>query len=468
MKKTTFFKSISIAVIIILLISCCTAVVTANTGVKPKNLIFLIGDGMGPNQVAMARQSKGSALHMDSLQYKGTLSTANIDGGVTDSAAAATAIACGVKTKNGRIGMDAFLNSAPNIREYFAEMGKKTGLVTTATATDATPAAFGAHIQNRSSQSIIAAQFIKNNIDVIMGGGAEYFNSDLIALAKEKGYSHITNKEQLSKTSSSKILGLFCEGGFPLYHNNGYTAQLPTLEQMAKKSIEILNRNENGFFLMVEGAAIDHAGHINKIDENITETLEFDKAVKVALDFAAQDKNTLVIVAADHETGGLKYNTTDKSYYFTTNAHTSANVPVSASGVGASRFTGDMSNIDLSGRIKQLFKTSAPNSSVADSSSLSASLSVPQSISQHSNDVLSSVKSSSKSTSIQQSYNSSIIIGEIESDVISYIESSVSTSVAPKTDNNGNGAKTTIFIIIGAVIVLSAGGFLIYKFILKK
>ncbi len=456
MKKPCCFKAM--AVLIIILICFCSSAYAANT--KPKNVILLIGDGMGPNQVAMARQSKGSALNMESMQYKGTFSTANVDGGVTDSAAAGTALACGIKTKNGMVGMNAAKNTLPNIREYFADLGKKTGLVSTATITDATPAAFGAHVENRSSQNIIAIQFIKNNIDLIMGGGAKYFSSDLLELATEKGYTHITTKQQLLSTNSSKILGLFCEGGFPLYHNNGYTADMPTLEQMTSKSIEILNRSTKGFFLMVEGAAIDSTGHSNLIDENITETLEFDKAVKIALDFAARDGNTLVIVTADHETGGLKFNAEEKSFYFTSAGHTSANVPIFASGTGASKFTGDMKNTDLSFKIMELYNSdsvsSAPTASKSQSSS-SISSSKTQSKSVAS-------KSSILSSESQQSEYSSTTKSEAEHSDTSIGEGSLPTS---KPDG-GNRAAMIILITAGAVIVLGAGSFAVYKLVIKR
>jgi len=317
----------------------------------------MIGDGMGPNQVNMAHDSKGSNLNMENTPYQGTSATANASGGITDSAAGGTALACGVKTTNGYVGMNPAQQAIPNLREYFAGMGKKTGMITTVNVTDATPAAFGAHNINRYNPLAIAEDYINNEIDIIMGGGAANFSTAIRDIAvNEKGYSLISTKDQLLATSADKLLALFTPGDFP-YYIDGYPSNIPTLEEMTTKCIEILNKNASGFFLMVEGGAIDHAGHANLIPENIGETLEFDKAVKVAMDFAASDGNTLVIITADHETGALQKNGT--TYTFTSDYHSLVNVPVFATGAGASNFTGDMVNTEINAKIKQLLESSA-------------------------------------------------------------------------------------------------------------
>ncbi len=328
----------------------------------PKNIIFMIGDGMGPNQVNAAHDSVGRDLYMETFPYKGTSSTANVYGQVTDSAAGGTALACGIKTANGRIGVDQNNNPVPNIREFFAERGKKTGLISTVSITDATPAAFGAHNASRTNQSQIAAEFIENGIDVILGGGGSNFSSALRNTAtNEKGYTIISTKSQLqSFNGNTKLLGLFQTGNFP-YYVDGYPASTPTLAEMTSKAIEILSQNEEGFFLMVEGGAIDLAGHATNLPRNIGETLQFDEAVKVAKEFAEDDGNTLIIVTADHETGGLQKDG-DGSYRFTTGNHTGANVPVFAYGAGAENFQGNMINTDIPNKIKALFGDTASSS----------------------------------------------------------------------------------------------------------
>lgn len=252
--------------------------------------------------------------------------------------------------------------SIPNLREYFAERGRKTGLITTCDVTDATPAAFGAHTLSRTNNADIAAQYIDRNIDIIMGGGSSRFplgEGGLRNVATQQGYSVITIKSQLMETTATKILALFSGSHLP-YEADRNKTTIPSLEEMTVKSINILKQNSQGFFLMVEGGRIDHAGHLPNSDQtkkqkNIDETLAFDKAVKAALDFAASDGNTLVLVTADHETGDLQKN--GATYEFNSNAYTGVDVPVFAYGVGASYFTGSMVNTDLSAKIKQLAVT---------------------------------------------------------------------------------------------------------------
>lgn len=375
MKKTLPFKILTVLLFVTLSISIFMGASAASTKNAPKNIIFMIGDGMGPNQVNMAHDSIGKNLNMETMPYKGTSETSNVYGQVTDSAAGGTALACGIKTANSRIGMDSSNQPVPNIREFFADMGKKTGLVSTVSITDATPAAFGAHNVSRANQTQIAAEYIEREIDIIMGGGANNFSVDLKNTAKDKGYTIINKKSELqSFDGNSKLLALFTGGDFP-YFVDRYPDRLPTLEEMTAKCIEILSKNQEGFFLMVEGGAIDHAGHSNMKEQNIGEVLEFDKAVKVAMDFAKQDGNTLVIVTADHETGGLRKN--GSTYTFTSGGHTIERVPVFAMGKGADRFQGDMINTDISKKIKALFNDEGSDRPSSTSSSSKPSSGTP-------------------------------------------------------------------------------------------
>lgn len=356
MKKSSSRKTgILVAAIAIILVLSGVIIALRTSGSKPKNLILLIGDGMGPNQVAMARDAKGGALYMDSIPYQGTSSTLNFYGETTDSAAGGTAIACGIKTKNRNIGVTHDFQMVPNLREFMAEKGKKTGLISTVSITDATPATFGAHAKGRGRQTEIAAQYIENDIDVILGGGAAIFSDELRETAvKQKGYALVTTKEELAATKSGKILGLFADTEFPFYED-GYPEGTPTLEEMTIKAIETLSKNSKGFFLMVEGGLIDHACSDETKAECIAEVLEFDKAVKAALDFTEKDGNTLVVVTADHETGSLVYDSEAKEYDFLTASHSATDVPVYAYGVGASEFTGAMVNTDINHKIKAIF-----------------------------------------------------------------------------------------------------------------
>lgn len=421
--------------------------VNAAESSPPKNIILLIGDGMGPNQVAMARASKGSALHMEGMPYKGTVTTTNAYGAITDSAAAGTAIATGIKTKNGAVGIDASGAILPNIREYFAKKGKKTGIISTCIIADATPAAFGSHAPSRHNQDSIANQFITNNIDLIMGGGGSVFDAALRSNAQNKGYTLITKKSTLLNTNAKKVLGLFADGDFP-YKKQGYPEDTPTLEEMTKKGIQILD-NKNGFFLMSEGGRIDHAGHANNIELNIEETLEFDKAVKAALDFAKKDKNTLVIVTADHETGGLQYDKSKDEYYFTSMDHSGADVPLYAYGVGAEKFSGRMDNTHISQRIKSLFEPKPTTTTKKDTTTGKATTTEDKGETDNTNGNTLNTSDTLPSNSGEPSGTSS----------------ETAPAGNPESDSN---ILLIVLVIIGVVFVFGGGGLAVYMFVIKK
>ena len=415
--------------------------VNAAESSPPKNIIFMIGDGMGPNQVAMAHASKGSALHMEGMPYKGTVVTTNFYGQITDSAAAGTALATGVKTINGAVGLNAGNETVPNIREYFAKKNKKTGIISTCIIADATPAAFGSHAPSRHNQDSIANQFITNNIDLIMGGGGSVFDAALRSNAQNKGYTLITKKSTLSNTNAKKVLGLFADRDFP-YKKQGYSEDIPTLEEMTKKGIRILD-NKNGFFLMSEGGRIDHAGHENNIDCNIEETLEFDKAVKAALDFAKKDKNTLVIVTADHETGGLQYDKSKDEYYFTSKDHSATEVPLYAYGVGAEKFSGRMDNTQISQKIKSLFEPKPTTTGKATTTTED--------------------KGETDNTS-GNTLNTSDTLQSNNSEP-SGTSSETAPAGNPESDSN---ILLIVLVIIGGVFVFGGGGLAVYMFVIKK
>lgn len=282
-----------------------------------KNIILLIGDGMGQSHITLARIAKESGLYMDTMPVTGSMSThplKNQDKWVTDSAAAGTAIATGSKTYNGYIAVDANKKPLETILEKAKKNKKSTGLVTTTRITHATPAVFASHTEDRDDENTIAKQMLDSNVDIMLGGGKRHFLPkdksgkredmlDLIKYSKDKGYDLVENRENLLKSKSNKILGLFNSSHLN-YHIDKEKNE-PSLAEMTGKSIELLNKNKNGFFLMVEGGRIDHSSHSNDSATTAKDLLAFDQAIKTALDFAKADKNTLVIVTADHETGGL-------------------------------------------------------------------------------------------------------------------------------------------------------------------
>ncbi len=282
------------------------------TSYQPTNgdnltVILMIGDGMGFNQVRMGRYievGKSGNLVMESSLLNHSVMTHNINLGITDSAAAATALATGVKTYNGRISLDSNGESVETILEIALGMGKATGVLTTTTVYHATPACFMTHVWSRSNYQEIVRQIVENkNVDVIMGGGLDVFTMQQLTNMSSAGYSLVTNRTALSTISSGKILGLFSQSYMPFESERNMT-QTPSLAEMTSKAIDILQQNSSGFFLMVEGGQIDSASHDNDEVNAILETIAFDQAVRVAKKYVETHENSILIVTADHETGG--------------------------------------------------------------------------------------------------------------------------------------------------------------------
>ncbi|QSF44655.1 alkaline phosphatase [Paenibacillus tianjinensis] len=307
---------------------------TTKAGVTPKaqsqNLIVLIGDGMGPAQVSAARYfqqyTKGvNHLNIDPY-YVGQATTyadRGEDGGkvvsgiVTDSASAGTAFATGHKTYNAGISVSNEDVAKPfaSIIEAAESSGKATGLVTTARITHATPAVYASHVRSRDNESAIASQYLESGVDVLMGGGKQFFvtkdekgkrtDKNLLPDFKAKGYTVVENTSALNALTSknSKVLGLF--GSSHVAYVPDRTAEIPSLAAMTSKALNILSTDKDGFVMMIEGGRIDHAGHANDLPTLVQETLDFDAAFKTAIEFAKKNGNTSVVVTADHETGGL-------------------------------------------------------------------------------------------------------------------------------------------------------------------
>jgi len=334
--------------------------INAHAGNELHNVIFMIGDGMGAGQMMLSRiraSGPGGRLYMERLPVTGRVDTYPAGGLVTDSAASATAMACGVKTINGMVGITPEGVPQESLLEAAAGQGMRTGLVVTGAIADATPAAFSAHVKRRDLQPAIAEQQLAQNIHVLLGGGRGHWipmdvegslredNRNLLEEARKAGYAVIQDRQELLQSQADRVLGLFQVGGLATF------APEPTLEEMAAKAIETLRRggrNNRGFFLMVEGSKIDSACHRNDADNCVRQTLLFDLAVKAAVDFAIQDGHTLVIVTADHETGGLIVATEEAEAFWTGSSHTAQPVSVLAYGPGAEVFGGVQDNTELS------------------------------------------------------------------------------------------------------------------------
>lgn len=327
----------------------------AEPGHVPKNVILLIGDGMGLAQIYATMLEQADRLNMESAKFIGILDTRSSSDLITDSGAGGTALACGVKTYNGAIGVGTDYLPIPSILEKSALKGMSTGIVVSCALTHATPASFYAHRTSRYMDSAIATDFYGKNITVALGGGMEFFDINKL---KSEGYTIVDDYKSLKKVNADigKLFGFYDNKKHPVKMSEGRNDWLP---DATEKAIEILSKNEKGFFMMIEASQIDWGGHDNDIDYIISETVDFDKTLGRVLNFAAKDGNTLVIVTADHETGALsilsdKNNTQKFAPHFGSKDHSAIPVPVLAWGPGAELFTGFLDNTEIPIKIAQL------------------------------------------------------------------------------------------------------------------
>ena len=301
-----------------------------------KNVIIMIGDGMGFNHLEATKQAyELDELNMENVVVKAESKTNSLFGLTTDSAAGGTALSSGIRTINGMVGTYAFdpfrvFSTPKNVTEVAIEQGKATGVVTTDYTSGATPSSFSAHTYSRDNDVDITEQQLASDIDLIWGAYNGLATSDVVSAA---GRTYIGTATELADfDGETKSFGQFSFDDLKYVANNYDT---PTLEVMTEKAIDILSTDEDGFFLMVEGAHIDKFSHDNNFDGSTKHTVEFDKAIEVALEYAAQDGETLVVVTADHETGGIQYNAEKDEYYYTSGSHTGVNVPVFVSAADA-------------------------------------------------------------------------------------------------------------------------------------
>ena len=389
MRKTSLFSVAMLA--LVLATSCCNEP-------KVKNVIYLIGDGMGFGAVTSLLLSEDEVTGFEQASVIGLSETCSANNYVTDSAAGGTALATATRTNNGFVGADPEGNQLTSVLRKAQAMGKKTGIVVNTTLTEATPAAFYAGVTSRKMVFDIAKQFTESNVDVAIGGGLDHFiarpdSLDLTATLIEKGYDVFLNWETVLGTDSEKFVGIL-----PLYdlhrreENNGtasaaegqevcLAAQLaslnedvntthlsePTvyLEKATVKALDILSRNnKDGFFLMIESAIIDGYGHNNDSDGMIVEMKEFNRTLQNMIDYVNNNPETLLVVTADHETGGTGVyynghkpgNEGPVKLNFSTSGHTGTVVPIFAYGPGAENFAGLMKNTDVPKKIEALMK----------------------------------------------------------------------------------------------------------------
>lgn len=335
---------------------------TTNKNNNPKNIILLIGDGMGLPQIYAAMNSVTHKLNIQRCSGNmAIVNTSSANDEITDSAAGGTAIATGQKTNNGYIGMSADNKPLKSILKIAEDHNLSTGLIATSEITHATPASFIANVANRNQASDIALDFLKTDVDVFIGGGLDHFlkredQLNLVDSLKARNYNIVYNLEDLPKFKKGKLAGLLYPGHAPkIIEGRG-----DMLAEATETALEILSNNDKGFFLMIEGSQIDWGGHANDINYVITEVLDFDKAVGIALDFAEKNRETLVIVTSDHETGGLtmienELHKDKKKPHFSTTDHTALPVMLFSYGKGSSRFYGILENTDIFHLINESF-----------------------------------------------------------------------------------------------------------------
>lgn len=318
------------------------------------NVILLVGDGMGLSQISAAMYHSEEPLNFERFQAYGFIKTQSAKQKVTDSAAGATAFASGVKSYNGAIGVDADTVSQPTILEYYRQQGYPTGVIATSTITHATPAAFYAHVPSRRMYEEIAMHLSEANVDYIAGGGLKHFNDredglDLTEKMRKQGYEINTDTlMRFSRVSPNrKYLNLMATDAMPrMLDGRG-----DFLQNATRNALNYMEKTEKPFFLLVEGSQIDWGGHANELDYVVTELLDFNKTLGLALEFASKNENTLVVVTADHETGGLALaggeGYVEIDYKFSTGGHTATLIPVFAFGKGSEKFNGIYQNNEI-------------------------------------------------------------------------------------------------------------------------
>ena len=334
------------ALIMMLTGSSWTSLKKSTSSKNTKNIILFIGDGMGVSHLYAGMTVSQHTFFLNQFPYSGFSITSSADNYITDSAAGGTAIASGVKTNNGVIGMKPDLTPVSSIIEIAHKNGLATGVVSTSSITHATPASFVAHNAGRGNYEDIAKDFLNGTADVFIGGGEDHFRKradgkDLAEDLKNQGYDVVYSLTDLKKSNSSKIAGLLAKEHMPKV-SEGRDGVLP---EIVKKAIETLSRDKDGFFLIVEGSMIDWGAHEGNIDYVTSETIDLDKAIGVALDFAKINRKTLVVVTADHETGGLSLTGGDISKKsitasFAGKSHTGVMVPIFSYGPGAENYSG--------------------------------------------------------------------------------------------------------------------------------
>lgn len=329
-------------------------------GKKVKNIIFMIGDGMGLEQISAAWVCNGGKLNLDNFTNVGIQRTYSANKLVTDSAAAGTALATGHKTDNGMVSMTPDTVAVKTLAEVAMEKGMRAGAAVTCRVNDATPAVFFSHSATRKNQEDIVEQMAGSGVYFLSGGGTKFWRDredgkDITEIVKAKGYSYVETKEELMAINEGPVVALMDS-----YELKPSLDRGDILPASVTKALQLLD-NRKGFFLMVEGSMIDDGGHDNKAGHTMEEIFDFDRTLGIVLEWAEKDGQTLVIVTGDHATGGmtlLSGDINDKRIRvnFSTTGHNGIALPVFAWGPHSEDFVGIYENTELSEKIRALIR----------------------------------------------------------------------------------------------------------------
>lgn len=332
----------------------------APKGKKVKNVILMIGDGMSLMHVYTAWAANRGKLWLENAQATGLSKTWAVKKLVTDSGSGGTSLATGVKTVYHAVGVDPEGKPLTSLVDVAKELGKDAGMAVTCRLWDATPCDFCCHNIDRDKEEELVGDYPTSGVDFVFGGGAQKFTNrkdgrDIFKELQKKGY-HVsrTLDDFFAYDKNSRIFAVPYDKDTPLPDERG-----DLLARASMKGISLMNQNKNGFFMMIEGSQLDDYGHFNQLDLLMKETLDFDQTVGEVMKWAAKDGETLVVVTADHETGGLTLVNGNKDEgrvecCFSSKDHSGAMVPVYAFGPGAENFTGIFENTDVFKKIKKL------------------------------------------------------------------------------------------------------------------
>ena len=340
----------------ILILLFLSSVYSCDNQSNSPNIIMMIGDGMGISQVSTSMYASDNYTPLERSEYVGLSKTHSIDDIITDSAASGTALSSGVKTYNGVLGLDKDFNPVKSILEICKDKGYMTAILVTSTIVHATPAAYYSKSKSRYEYDNIALDLSKSDINLFVGGGERYFNDreDKRNLIEEmENYVFVNNLEEY-KNTDSKNIGFFTAYDDPL---EKYLGREPSLDEIVYITLKKLKSYNRPFFLLVESSQIDWAEHDNDPKYLLSEMLEFDRVIKSSFDFADKNKNTLVLVTADHETGGasiidgnIEESIVETDY--SSENHTAEMVPVYSFGYSSENFTGVYDNTEIFDKLR--------------------------------------------------------------------------------------------------------------------